>query len=315
MFPDKNTFWMRIAEEALLWNIHVHAVRSEFTVLVVCGPSFHCEGTFREGHGWTCKVAVCREGDDTSSIPDRTAMKRSSNARICTPLYYKWVVPIFRPLIISKPGIDYEALRNALRPYAHDGAITSPILQRGRDATRHEIFGSPEENVWYAEGVVEKMRLLGHTAELVFSTRVVTLQTINTTIVNKEVIRRKNKKGKHPLDGLAKRKEFWKTWKEEHALFLTETLGIKGGPAENKFLTGILTCCNVCQQDYVPDHTGGGSSRQCPHIVRQVHSLLRVHDYGKWQYGQCCFWNFVWKRGHQELDALLEFCQTGASNH
>ena len=72
MFPDKNTFWMRIAEEALLRNINIQSVRSEYTVLVVCGPSFHCEGTFREGHGWTCKVAVCREGDDTSSIPDRT---------------------------------------------------------------------------------------------------------------------------------------------------------------------------------------------------------------------------------------------------
>jgi hypothetical protein len=53
MFPDKNIFWMRIAEEALLWNINVQAVRSEYTVLVVCGPSFHCEGTFREVLGWT----------------------------------------------------------------------------------------------------------------------------------------------------------------------------------------------------------------------------------------------------------------------
>ncbi len=43
MFPDKNTFWMRIAEEALLLNINVQAVRS---VLVVCGPSFHCMGHF-----------------------------------------------------------------------------------------------------------------------------------------------------------------------------------------------------------------------------------------------------------------------------
>ena len=92
MFTDKNTFWMRIAEEALLRNIHIRAVRSELTVLVVCGPSFHCEGTFREGHGWTCKIAVCREGDDTSSLPDRTKydsiMKKSTH----TPLYYKWVV-------------------------------------------------------------------------------------------------------------------------------------------------------------------------------------------------------------------------------
>ena len=80
-------------------------------------------------------------------------MKKSTH----TPLYYKWVVSIFCLLIITKPEIDYEALRNALRPYAHDGAITNPILQRGRDAARYDIFGSPEENAWYAQGVVEKM--------------------------------------------------------------------------------------------------------------------------------------------------------------
>jgi hypothetical protein len=128
MFTDKNTFWMRITEEALLWNIHVQAVHSDFRVLDVYGPSFHCEGTFHEGHGWTCKIAVCCKGDDTSSIPDRTKyniMKKSMH----TPLYYKWAVPIFRPLIITKPEIDYEALRSMLRPYAHDGAITNPILQ------------------------------------------------------------------------------------------------------------------------------------------------------------------------------------------
>ena len=71
------------------------------------------------------------------------------------------------------------------------------------------------------------------------------MQTINTTVVNEEGIRRKNKKGEHPFDGLAERKQFCKTWKEEHALFLTEALGIEGGPAENKFLPGILVVMSV----------------------------------------------------------------------
>ncbi len=61
-------------------------------------------------------------------------------------------------MIITKPGIDYEVLCNALRPYAHDGAITNPILQQGQDAARYENFRSPEENAWYAEGIVEKMQ-------------------------------------------------------------------------------------------------------------------------------------------------------------
>ncbi len=74
MFPDKNTFWMRIAEEALLQNINIQSVHSEYTVLVVCGPSFHCEGTFREGRRWTCKVAVCRKGDVERTRPHRVRL-------------------------------------------------------------------------------------------------------------------------------------------------------------------------------------------------------------------------------------------------
>ena len=71
---------------------------------------------------------MCREGDDAIKIPSRTKynnMTKSMN----TPLYYKWVVPIILPLVTLKPGVDYEALWNAIRPYANDGSITNPILQ------------------------------------------------------------------------------------------------------------------------------------------------------------------------------------------
>jgi hypothetical protein len=166
MFPDKNIFWMRIAEEALLHGITVHAIRSEYTHLTVCGQSFHAEGTYREGLGWTCKVAVCCDGDDTSIIPDRSRHD-NTNVPLKTPLYYEWVILIIRSRVEKKPGIEYEALRDALRPYARETAITNFILQKARDVAKIEIFGSPNENVWYVEGVLERMRSLGHTAELV----------------------------------------------------------------------------------------------------------------------------------------------------
>ncbi len=184
-----------------------------------------------------------------ASSPLERSRRTDGRTNFFTPCYlsiYVWG--------ITKPGIDYEALRNALRPYAHDSAITNPILQRRQDAARYEIFGTSEENAWYAEGVVEKMQRLGHTTELVYSTRAATLQMINTTVVNEEVIRRKNLEGEHPLDGLVKRKEFWNTWKEEHALFLAEALGMECRPAENKFLTGILVATSVSKTMFQTTH-------------------------------------------------------------
>ena len=68
-----------------------------------------------------------------------------------------------------------------------------------------------------------------------------TLATINTVVVNKKVVRRKNGKAKGLIqfDGINEGKAFWKNWKEENAVFLAESLRIKGA-GEDKFLSGIL---------------------------------------------------------------------------
>jgi len=83
-----------------------------------------------------------------------------------TPLFYKWAVPIFRARIARDPGVGYGSLRDLLRPYANDYAITNAVIQKGCDATKLDIFGTPENNVGYAEGVADQMRALGHTVKL-----------------------------------------------------------------------------------------------------------------------------------------------------
>ena len=245
MFSTKDIFWMRIGKEAVLRNIHVRCIRLDNSNLTICGPSFHVHGTFREGLGWTCVHAVCRDGDDVSRIPRRTTFD-NVRAPLKTPLFYKWLVPIFRSRVEKDPGVDYESLRAILRPYASNYAITNAVIQRGRNATKVEIFGTAVDNVCYAEGVAEKMRALGHSVRLIYSTREETMATINTIVVNDEVNWRKNGKAKGlvPLDGITERKAFWKTWKEEKELFLSESLGL-GGAAEDKFLSGILVATSA----------------------------------------------------------------------
>ena len=141
----------------------------------------------------------------------------------------------------KNPRVDYESLRALLWPYASNYAITNPVIQQGHDATKVEIFGTAVDNVCYAEGVVEKMRALGHSFWLICSTREETPATINTVVVNDEVNQRKNGKAKGlvPLDGITERKAFWKKWKDENHLFLSESLGFEG-TIKDKFLSGIL---------------------------------------------------------------------------
>ena len=156
MFSTKDILWMRIGEEANLQNIHVRCIRSDHSNLTICGPKFYVHGTFREGYGWKCMHAICRDDDDQTKIP---AAARNDELKVAwkTPLYYKWLVPIFRSRIGKDPGVDYESLRDLLRPYANDYAITNALIQRGRDATKLDIFGTPENNVGYAEGVAAQL--------------------------------------------------------------------------------------------------------------------------------------------------------------
>ena len=92
----------------------------------------------------------------------------------------------------------------------------------------------------YVKALIVKLKRHGHHAEATYSTRAtITLATINTVVVNEENVKRK-KDGKPPLDGLSERKAFWKEWKDIHSIVLSESLGIEGGPAKSKFVTGIL---------------------------------------------------------------------------
>jgi hypothetical protein len=165
MFSTKDIFWMRVGEEAIRQNIHVRCVRSDHSNLTICGPNFYVHGTFCEGYGWTCIHAICREGDNQTKVPSYDNTK----AALKSPLFYKWLVPIFRARIAKDPGVDYGSLRDLLRPYANDYAITNAVIQKGRDASKLEIFGTPKNNVGYAEGVADQMRALGHTVKLILN--------------------------------------------------------------------------------------------------------------------------------------------------
>jgi len=47
MFPTKEIFWIRIAEEAILWNISVQSLWSDHMQMKVIGKNFFVSGYFR----------------------------------------------------------------------------------------------------------------------------------------------------------------------------------------------------------------------------------------------------------------------------
>jgi hypothetical protein len=88
---------------------------------------------------------------------------------LTTPLKAKMDVLIILDAVAEMPGIAYQSLREILKPYAKDYALTDSILQDGRDLAKDVLFGSAEENVQYAKGLQAELRALGHEVELLFA--------------------------------------------------------------------------------------------------------------------------------------------------
>jgi hypothetical protein len=48
-----------------------------------------------------------------------------------------------------------------MKPYAKEYTLTDSVVQDARDRAKFELFGSAEENMQYARGVMDHVRQLG----------------------------------------------------------------------------------------------------------------------------------------------------------
>ena len=68
-FQLKKTLQICIAEEANLHVLKVKTIRSGLNNLIIAGLNFYVNTTYSVQSGWHVRTACCREGDNTSKIP------------------------------------------------------------------------------------------------------------------------------------------------------------------------------------------------------------------------------------------------------
>jgi hypothetical protein len=222
IFVTKEILNLRIAEEANLRCI-----------------KFYVSGSYSENAGWTAHIVVCREGDDLLKIPPNQridGIDDNDTSPLRTPFKSKWLTPIIQSAVLDSPGVSYGTLREILKQYGNNYALTDSVLQIGRDIMKHQLFGSADVNVKYASAVAATMCALGHEVELVFSTRRQVLTAVSSIVLSEELARRK--KLKQSMNG-AERKQYVLEWKQEKEVFLNDALGFENGP-QYRFLAGIL---------------------------------------------------------------------------
>ncbi len=72
--------------------------------------------------------------------------------------------------------------------------LTDSIIQDARDMAKLQLFGSAEENVQYAQGVLDHVRELGHKVEMIFQDCRETLKLVSAVVIHEELMRWKKMK-------------------------------------------------------------------------------------------------------------------------
>ena len=87
-------------------------------------------------------VVVCRDGDDLLKIPLNERIDRidEDTSPLCTPFKSKWLTPIIQSAVLDTPGVIYGNLREILKQYGNNYALTDSILQIGRDIAKNHFL-------------------------------------------------------------------------------------------------------------------------------------------------------------------------------
>ena len=189
-FATKDILNLCIVEEANLRCTKMKVEHSDSTNFIVVGINFYVSGSFSENGGWTANTVVCRDGDDLLKIPPNEWIDfiDEDASPLRTPFKSKWLSPIILSAVLDSLGVSYGTLREILKQYGNNYALTDSILQIGRDIAKNQLIGSADINVNYAEAVAARMRALGHEVKLLFATRRQVLTAVSSVVLSKELV-------------------------------------------------------------------------------------------------------------------------------
>jgi hypothetical protein len=99
--------------------------------------------------------------EDKASLEEDDADGKVNAVRQCTPIKSRWIVLLLLNEIAEKPNMSNTNMKHVVSAYVKEKFITSSLLQNARTMARDEIFGDPATNVFFANGLVEKMKECG----------------------------------------------------------------------------------------------------------------------------------------------------------
>ena len=275
-FPSKEPLLlMRIAEEANYTGCRVFIKRSD-DYRVQCngcdGSSFCVRAVFSPSTGWkitkaeTRDITMPEESEEFENVPTEAdgleveendedadgmvgdadgdadvVVRVAKSNRVRSPMKSRWLFPIIKEVIAKMPNLSNREMMNLPSDYIKTKFLTISLLQNARTFARTEVFGDAAINVFFANGLVEKMKEGGHHIVVVIKERSVVMKMLERVVLSEEMTRNKAAK---KLMTKAEKISYVTEWKAKNRKML-----IEGGvwpPKDEvllnplKFLSGIF---------------------------------------------------------------------------
>ena len=154
----------------------------------VVGPNFYVKATNRVKDGWKVCICECRNHVDPLMIPAK--YRYIAEDKLQNPFSGKWLGHLLKVPLETSPGMSYKLMRHQLGNYVNHSNITDNLLQKARDTAKWELFGDPNDNVMYAEGIKNALICMGHKRELFYLDHWEVLCHVRVVVVEEEIKRR-----------------------------------------------------------------------------------------------------------------------------
>jgi hypothetical protein len=263
IFPMKEILLIRIAEEAKFCGCQIAIVRSNNYQVYDQG----CAGSLFEitafcfvNLGWKVTTIKTREAtkanddpteevaydseekvadEDEASLEEDDTNGKVKAVRQRAPIKSRWIVPLLLNEIAEKPNMSNADMKHVVSTYKKEKFIPSSLLHNARIMARDEIFGDPATNIFFANGLVKKMKECGVNVKVLMKDRQQVLRMLERVVLSDHM--HKNKaEGKLMMK--AEKIEFVSNWKLESKEVLEDGgLGEpKLGAVPLKIFSGIL---------------------------------------------------------------------------
>jgi hypothetical protein len=143
-----------------------------------------------------------------------------------SPFLAQWFVPLIELIIKLCPNSSNKGLKEVLKVYANDYAMTKSILQKARTLACKEVFGEARVNAKYILALQDELELRGHFVEVILTNRQDAIHWMMLAVLAEEVRRRKATKQKYSdIINPHGARQFCIQWNRDNEDFINEHFG------------------------------------------------------------------------------------------